>query len=204
MAACLQDIDPLVRKHAFVLLTQLLLQDYVKWRGLLLHRFLVLAVDDDAEVSQVAEHVLCVTLLQKYPTLFASHFVECVIVLNNFSEHPTYQTAAAQGAEGSGAAVTMEGVQMSGVGKRKLRLKIYAMMLESFSDEQKISVTAKLNQEVLAFGVDNLALAGASRDKVEDVIRDALLVLRSPLLKVTGKGKKGDTAAEMEEDADND
>jgi hypothetical protein len=34
----------LVRKHALILLTQLLLQDYIKWRGLLLFRFLATAV----------------------------------------------------------------------------------------------------------------------------------------------------------------
>jgi hypothetical protein len=39
-----QDTSVLVRKHALILLTQLLLQDYIKWRGLLLFRFLATAV----------------------------------------------------------------------------------------------------------------------------------------------------------------
>ena len=40
LAACLQDSDALVRKHALILLTQLLLQDFLKWRGMLLFRFI--------------------------------------------------------------------------------------------------------------------------------------------------------------------
>lgn len=60
MAACLQagvtdlrvealsspcnDGSALVRKHAVLLLSNLLLQDYIKWRGLLFHRFLVATV----------------------------------------------------------------------------------------------------------------------------------------------------------------
>ena len=45
MARCLQDTHVLVRRHALVLLTQLVLQDYLKWRGMLLFRFLATAVD---------------------------------------------------------------------------------------------------------------------------------------------------------------
>ena len=40
MAVCLQDENAIVRRHALILLTQLLLQDYLKWRGMLLFRFL--------------------------------------------------------------------------------------------------------------------------------------------------------------------
>jgi condensin-2 complex subunit D3 len=52
MAHCLQDPDPTVRKNALILLTQLLLQDYLKWKGFLLYRFLALTVDNNAEISE--------------------------------------------------------------------------------------------------------------------------------------------------------
>jgi condensin-2 complex subunit D3 len=71
MAACMQagitDITeraaPLpreytvVRKHAILLLSDLLLQDYIKFRGLMFHRFLVAATDEDAGVAALAESV---------------------------------------------------------------------------------------------------------------------------------------------------
>ena len=40
----LQDSTVMVRRHALILLTQLLLQDFIKWRGLLLFRFLATAI----------------------------------------------------------------------------------------------------------------------------------------------------------------
>ena len=42
-----QDKDALVRRHALLLLTQLLLQDFLKWRGMLLFRFIAASVDSD-------------------------------------------------------------------------------------------------------------------------------------------------------------
>ena len=47
MAQCLQDESGLIRRHALALISQLLLQDYLKWRGLLLHRYLAMLVDRD-------------------------------------------------------------------------------------------------------------------------------------------------------------
>eukprot|EP00539_Tryblionella_compressa_P016419 CAMPEP_0178856472 /NCGR_PEP_ID=MMETSP0746-20121128/23958_1 /TAXON_ID=913974 /ORGANISM="Nitzschia punctata, Strain CCMP561" /LENGTH=292 /DNA_ID=CAMNT_0020522675 /DNA_START=29 /DNA_END=908 /DNA_ORIENTATION=- len=67
MASCLQngtyssksisslERSAVVRKHAVLLLSSLLLQDYIKWRGLLFHRFLVAASDEDEEVATLAE-----------------------------------------------------------------------------------------------------------------------------------------------------
>ena len=48
MAACLQDGQSgLVKRHAILLLSSLLLQDYVKWRGLLLMRYMAAVMDTD-------------------------------------------------------------------------------------------------------------------------------------------------------------
>ncbi|CAM9876563.1 unnamed protein product, partial [Sphacelaria rigidula] len=155
MAACLQDPDPLVRRHAILLISQLLLQDYVKWRGLLLYRFLATLVDADQSVKDLGFFTLTRPLINKNPGLFAQNFVEALFVLNNYSEHPCYAAAAAGRSESDGG-VTMEGIDLGGdspaqVGKR---MALYSTMLEHMTDEQKITVTAKLSQEVLSAAVD--------------------------------------------------
>ncbi|CAM9995562.1 unnamed protein product, partial [Hapterophycus canaliculatus] len=86
MAACLQDAHPMVRRHAILLISQLLLQDYVKWRGLLLYRFLATMVDSDASVRDLGAFTLTQPLITKTPGLFAQNFVETLFVLNNYSE----------------------------------------------------------------------------------------------------------------------
>jgi len=141
MARCLQDQHLLVRRHALILLSQLLLQDYVKWRGLLLYRFLACLTDSDPSVAALAEHLICTPLLHKSPTLFSIHSVETVFVLNSYDDHAMYKAAMTQGAE-LGGVVTMEGVAgISGPdpSTQKRRMHIYSTMIQRLSGEQKNS-----------------------------------------------------------------
>jgi hypothetical protein len=205
MASCLQDSCVMVRRHALVLLTQLLLQDFLKWRGMLLFRFLATPVDSDLEMANFARTLLKSTLHTKYPDIFAHHFSEALIVFNGYTDHPAYVAAALSGSDGGSCAVTMEGVDMEGANRRSRRLKLYAMMMEDFTEEQKIAVTAKLVQDILAHAVDVIharrSNADTSKNKAfEDVLEDALLVLQSPLLKI-GRNKNDDIGDSEEMDA---
>ena len=196
LARCLQDSQVLVRRHALVLLTQLLLQDFLKWRGMLLFRFLATPADSDSEFAAFARTILKTTIKTKFPELLAAHFAEAVVVFNGYAEHPAYIAAAANGSEGeSNAVVTMEGVSLDGAARRARRLRLYAMMMEELTEEQKVSVTAKLVQDILSYAVDIVH----SRDgkaqqskQFEDTLEDALLILQSPLLKVGRKGALDD------------
>ena len=91
LASCLQDPDPLVRKHALILLTQLLLQDFLKWRGMLLFRFIATSTDTNPEISELARNILTKTLVSKFPSdFYCLHFAESVLVFNECEDHPLY------------------------------------------------------------------------------------------------------------------
>jgi len=51
LAGCVSDENEVVRKHALTLLTKLLSEDYIKWKGLLLFRFLAALVDSSSSVQ---------------------------------------------------------------------------------------------------------------------------------------------------------
>ncbi|KAL3924520.1 MAG: hypothetical protein SGILL_000999 [Bacillariaceae sp.] len=166
MASCLQngaeetDISLLsrssvVRKHAVLLLSSLLLQDYIKWRGLLFHRFLVACCDDDDEVSTLAETVLTGPLWVRNPKLFFNHFVEALFVFNRCTAHPIYVSAASQGDGGSGIAVGFEGINLNGPDGEAKRRLMYDFLLSKLSDEEKIGVTARLAKEVLGGAIES-------------------------------------------------
>ncbi|CAJ1941670.1 unnamed protein product [Cylindrotheca closterium] len=138
-----------VRRHAVLLLSSLLLQDYIKWRGLLFHRFLVACCDDDEGVAHLAESVLSGPLWTRNPKLFYNHFVESIFVLNKCSAHPIYVAAVMQGDGGSGIAVGFEGINLSGEVGKSRRRNMYDFMLSKLSDEEKIGVIARLAKEVL-------------------------------------------------------
>ena len=73
---------PLPPRQALALLANLLMKDYVKWRGTLFHRFLLALVDPSPRVRQLAEFLMSDTLAAKAPLLAYNHFVESLFVLN--------------------------------------------------------------------------------------------------------------------------
>ena len=82
-----------------MLLTQLVLQDYLKWRGMLLFRFLATAVDIEPEMSDFARTLLTRTIAVKFPDFLSQHFSEAVLVFNGCVTHPVYVSAAARWVE---------------------------------------------------------------------------------------------------------
>lgn len=211
MASCLQfglgeDTDKIfdersqqsaiVRKHAVVLLSSLLLQDYIKWRGLLFQRFLVAAADDDDEVACLASSTLCGPLLTRHPKLFFNQFVESLFVLNRCTAHPIYKAAAAAGDGGGGIAVGFDGINLTGESGRMRRHQMYGMMLSQMSDEEKIGVTARVAKEVLGAAIEGEGELGriCRESTVEsetsqhnigarEVMRDAFAIL-TPMLRI--------------------
>jgi condensin-2 complex subunit D3 len=221
MAACLQsgvtelghasifdttgDRTSLVRKHAVLLLSGLLLQDYIKWRGLLFQRFLVASADKDEGVGRLAEMTLCGPLLTKYPKLFFNNFVESLFVLNQCTAHPVYAAAASAGDNGGGITVGFDGIKLNGEAGKAERIHMYGMMLSKMSDEEKIGITARLSNEVLGAALKSdgdlsrvcnnrrsSSKASASDENAYNVLSDAFDVLTSPALQV-GRASTRDT-----------
>ena len=206
----------IVRKHAVLLLSSLILQDYIKWRGLLVHRFLAACVDEDLEVAHLAQTTLCGPLLSKQPNIFFNNFVEALFILNNCTAHKIYSAAKANGESGSGISVSFEGIRLS----KRQRMGIYRMMLSHMSDEEKIGVTARLAKEVLAGALEidsdlrlcleplpqgqTPARSGPTpeakrREKAFCVVSDCLAVLTSPSARVGRTSTATNDADDVEE-----
>lgn len=209
MASCLQDRDVLVRKHTFVLLTQLLLQEYIKWRGMLFFRFLALILDSNEEMVELAKYVLKKTLKSKYNDFVMQNFSAAVIVFNNCTTHQTYLSMSAFGSDGdSTCAVSMDGIDLDGIQYKHKRAKIYEFMLEDISEEQKIQITANLSQDILSYAVD--ANVRPSRNEInntssvttplENVLEDTFMILSSPWLRVGKRSNLGGQTAGDDDD----
>lgn len=215
MAGTIQTDHPLVRRHGLLLLSQLLLQDFIKWRGLLIFRFIAATVDDDGEVATLAQYLLTQPLLTKQPTLLTASFVDAMFVFNGHKDHPKYSAAMSGGGAGVMDAVlslpqlepfspeqTKNPSQTPNDKTAQRRLDVYRFMLGTMSDEQKIDVTAKVAHDVLSAVVTG-SLDVDVGSHGECVVRDALAVLALPDIKVSGgrngsKGADGDADAELE------
>ncbi|KAJ8299265.1 hypothetical protein KUTeg_023325 [Tegillarca granosa] len=127
IAACLKDESQLVRKQTLTLLTRLLQEDFLKWKGTLFFRFISTLLDDNKEITDFAEFCLVHLLFQRHPDMFFHHFMECIFHFNAYEGHSSNK-----------------------------RLKLYLFMLDNMTDEHRFHLTAKICQVILGGVVDGI------------------------------------------------
>lgn len=193
----------IVRQHAVLMLSSLLLQDYIKWRGLLFHRFLVATSDPDEVVTSLAEQTLAGPMLKKDPKLFLNRFVESILVLNHCTAHPMYQKAAAADDYSNFWKENEMNSILLPIGRNDeststaRRYQIYKFMLQQMSDEEKLVITARLCKDILGAAVQSkeggplgrvCRRQGGGESEEETAARrvlcDTFFLLTSPWLRV--------------------
>lgn len=192
IALSLLDASPLIRRSALLLFSQLILQDYIKWRESLLRFFIRAVVDADEELANLARHVLCGPLRLKSPHLFANKFVEMVFVFNNFQGKVNF-TLDREG---------VDEIALPGNARFPQRFQLYRFLLQNMSDEQKLQISMKLCNEVLEEVTDGkLPLcnnpAEITETGTEAVLKDTFAILCSSDIKLS-------TTRDGDEDVDGD
>ena len=155
MATCIHDPHPVVRRHTLMLLTHLLVEDYVKWRSVLVFHFLTALADDSADVRTFAESAMTSVLLQKFPNLFASNFVDVLVVLQGCRAHPNYSQAL-HSLDGYGYSSVSLPTALVGPRNVRRRMHIYRTMLRHMTDEQRFTASARVVHDILGGVVDGV------------------------------------------------
>lgn len=169
----------------------------MKWRGPVLHRFVVALVDDEPAVRQLGRYLLEDALATKAFLLTYNHVVEALFSLNNCPERlaAVSDTLASQATHEAGSqlmpAAGTEGCRLDGIAAREKRMVIYRELLSRMSPEHRFSCSAKLCVDVLGAVIDG----ALPLDGCQEVVRDALLVLACKEIQVSSLAPK-------EQDAD--
>jgi hypothetical protein len=193
MAKCLVDENAVVRRHALILLSQLLLQEYIKWRGDLFFYFVMMMVDKEPNLRQMAYFTLSKPLLNRYPTLFQDNFIKAFFILNDYHDHPSFEVT-----ENTDGNDFFKGMAGPGKKEQQRRHQIYQLMLAQMSEEQKLSLSGKLVQDVLGAALDGIIPINEESTRL--LMKDALLVLCSKPMQLKAKvGKPGDDDADEAE-----
>jgi len=197
MASCLQltsDISDqsIVRHHAILILSNLILQDYIKWKGVLFYRFLGATVDPDPAVANLAKLLLCGPLLKKQSSLFFNNFVDALFILNGCTAHPMYTKR--QKKECDNISFHAEGLDFFRIDNSLKREEIYLLLLDHMSDEEKIGATARLSKEVLSaateikgelrYAANTSAQEEARVGGAYSVLSDCFKILISPKMRI--------------------
>ncbi|GLD65173.1 condensin-2 complex subunit D3, partial [Lates japonicus] len=147
ISACLQDNEAVIREQTLIMLTNLLQEEFVKWKGSLFFRFMVTLVDPVPAIASLCEYCLLHLLLKKNPEMFSQHFIECIFYFNSYSKHKSYNKFPQS--ESEKVRFSLKGAQ-----HREKRFRIYRFLLEHFTDAQRFNISNKISQTVLACFVD--------------------------------------------------
>ncbi|KAJ4948743.1 hypothetical protein JOQ06_020266 [Pogonophryne albipinna] len=165
ISACLGDNEAIIREQTLIMLTNLLQDEFVKWKGSLFFRFMVVLVDPVPAIASLCEYCLLHLLLKKNPEMFSQHFIECIFHFNSYDNHKSYNKFPQS---------ERERLQFSlkGARNREKRFRIYRFLLEHFTDAQRFNITMKINQTVLAcFADDELPLDADGADILSETFR---------------------------------
>jgi condensin-2 complex subunit D3 len=181
ISSLLLDENSIIRRHSILLLSSLLTEDYIKWRGSLFFRFLLTIVDNQASIAQFAEQSFTHLVLSKYQQRFSAHFIESLFYFNDCTEHTLYNQFPAE------KAFPLPGLynpaMLNNVNANK-RLYIYKYLLQHMTDEQKFNTSAKLVSDVLGSVVQQ---SMPLNDSSIPVLQDALIILASPHIKLSNQ-----------------
>ena len=199
LSRCLGDRLPLVRKQTMLLLAGLLQEDYLKWKGPLFYRFLVMTTDPDAEIAAQARFILFTMFHKVDGKLLSNHFVEAIFYLNDFTEHETYNQFSQNDSDRSLFC-------LPGKDAQEKRMQIYMAMLAPLPDEQKLHITARLCHDVLARATDTdmgSAILDLDNECASQVLHDAMVILASKDIKLAASARKsaGDIDDDLEPDS---
>ena len=191
ISAGTKDEFMLIRKQTLMLLTNLLQEDFLKWKGSLFFRFIASIVDDNKEIKDFAEFCLVHILMKRHQNMFFNNLVECVFHFNAYTANNAYNKFPQSEKE-------KKIFNLSGPANKNKRLYIYRFMLEHMTDIHRLQTSSKLVQEVLAAVVDEAMPLNANSDPI---LQDALLILSCKEIKLASmKSKAVDDVAETEQE----
>ena len=189
LLACLGDRGcALLRRHALLVVCQLVQEDYVKLRVGVLLPLLVTLADEDESVAAVARSSLT-HLMQQHGGKLQHCFLDVIYYLNG--------GASATGAVGSSESFAAAGLSLSSYSRRAI---VYDSLCCQLSDESKLLTASKLCQDVLAAVVDgSLPL----NERTSPVVHDTLTILASDNMKLHSTTNKASNTGNDDDHNDN-
>ncbi|CAJ0610461.1 unnamed protein product [Cylicocyclus nassatus] len=167
VAACLKDRSTLVRQQVLESLTSLIKEQYIRWEGQIMYRFVSTILDENEIISDYAKFCLRDVLLLQFPSLFENHFIECLMYFNNV---PMDSEREAANPLDQAHRVCLHGLE-----NLENRMAIYKFMISTFDDPRKFTLMAQICTQIFC-PLMNGKIKYEDR-AVQDLVKDALLVM---------------------------
>jgi condensin-2 complex subunit D3 len=194
MANLVADGNALIRRQLLQLLSDLLRENYIKWRSQLVMRVALCLADECDSVCALAT-----TLIEDFAAQQADHvanvFVELLFHACGCYAHPRFNREHNTNERERDVFHLGDNVPA--------RLRVYKAFLAVMSDEAKFAVQADIVQNVLTsfVGGDECQLPLGDDDACQAVLADALAVLAMPEAQLSAAALADSAAAEPADDA---
>ncbi|CAI4228805.1 unnamed protein product [Auanema sp. JU1783] len=187
IASCLKDRSTLVRHHTLESLTNLIKEQFIRWEGQIMYRFVSTILDENRAIREYAEFCLKDVLLLQFPGMFYNHFIECLIYFNEVSRK--YMPGAMEDLD------VDTSLKFSLGGKRnfKARMILYKFMIATFDDKQKFMTMSHICEQIFR-PICSGELDFKSKH-VQDLLTDAFEIMSSKEIRLNmdvGKGNDED------------
>ncbi|XP_041646222.1 condensin-2 complex subunit D3 isoform X2 [Cheilinus undulatus] len=191
ISTCLKDNEAVIREQTLIMLTNLLQEEFVKWKGSLFFRLVVALVDPVPSIASLCEYCLLHLLLKKNPEMFSQHFIECIFHFNSYDKHKSYNKFPQS--EREKVKFSLKGSQ-----HQEKRFRIYRFLLENFTDAQRFNIINKINQSILAcFADEELPLDPEGAEILSETFN--IMSLKEMKLQAVSMPAGGATEEEPEE-----
>ncbi|XP_062864703.1 condensin-2 complex subunit D3 [Trichomycterus rosablanca] len=185
ISACLGDSYPIIRKQSLIMLTNLLREEFIKWKGSLFFRFAAVLVDPDPAIADLCEYCLVDLLQKRNPLMFFQHFIECIFHFNSYEKHKKYNRFPQTDSE-------KKRFSLKGLINQGKRFRIYRFLLKNLTDEQRFKITTRICQDVLTCFVESeLPLDSEGAELLADVF-DVLSLKEIKLVAMSGPAANSD------------
>ncbi|XP_064327032.1 condensin-2 complex subunit D3 [Phalacrocorax carbo] len=190
ISLCLKDPNPFIRKQTLILLTNLLQEEFVKWKDCLFFHFISVLVDPNTDIARFAEFCLVHLLLKRNPLVFSQYFIECIFHFNSYEKHEKYnrfpQSVRAKNL-----------FSLKGKDNKEKRMHIYKFLLDHFTDEQRFNITTRISYSILACFVDKVLPLDL---EASDLLSDTFAVLSCKEIKLSTMRSKPNEDIQPDDD----
>ncbi|XP_074833050.1 condensin-2 complex subunit D3 [Carettochelys insculpta] len=190
ISMCLKDPNPFIRKQTLILLTNLLQEEFVKWKESLFFRFVSSLVDPSPDIARFGEFCLVHLLLKRNPVMFSQHFIECIFHFNGYEKHEKYNKFPQSERE-------KNLFSLKGKDNKGKRMQIYRFLLEHFTDEQRFNITSKISLNIMACFVDGILPMDM---EANELLSDTFEILSCKEIKLSAMRSKPDEDIQPDED----
>ncbi|MCP9265151.1 Condensin-2 complex subunit D3 [Dirofilaria immitis] len=199
IASCLKDSSTLVRKQTLMLLTHLIKEQFVRWAGQIMYRFVSTILDENKEIREYAEMCLVDVLLVQFPNMFVNHFLECVFISIQLHTVYGWRRRMVKAIEDDTAERQDLKCSLSGFRLKNARMRLYRFMIKTFNDENKFTIGMRIGQEVYSAIVDGVL--NICDHRVKALLEDCYEIMCCSEMKLSmALGRKSPNEADDDDD----